>query len=135
MTTRRKRSLSEAMLAAILAANQELIDCAHVDVTLGGMGATVVIGIVRHSHLLLCSVGDSRAYLLRQDEMQQLTVDDTLVQGLVSAGALTVGEAAKHPMRHVLLHSVGTRRFEKQVQVESLRTCVPATVYYLPPMV
>ncbi len=113
--------LAEAMLVAIARARQELVHLAQIDVSLRGMGSTAVIGIVHRDQLLLCSVGDSRAYLLRHDDLCQLTVDDTLVQGLVRAGALTVGEAARHPMRHVLLHSVGTRELEKQLQVESHR--------------
>ncbi len=111
--------LGKAMVAAVFSANQELTECARVDVSLDGMGSTVVIGIVRQSELLLCSVGDSRVYLARQNELRQLTVDDTLVQGLVNAGALTVSEAATHPMRHVLMHSVGTRRLEKQLEIEA----------------
>ncbi len=113
--------LAEAVRCAILAANQELIEMARVDVGLSGMGATAIVALVRNNQLLLCSVGDSRAYLFRQDQLQQLTVDDTLVQGLVSAGALTIGEAARHPMRHVLLHSVGTHKLEKPLQVASHR--------------
>ncbi len=111
--------LAAAVRSAICAANQELIDLARVDVGLSGMGSTAVVGVVRKNQLLLSWVGDSRAYLCRQSELRQLTVDDTLVQGLVSAGALTVSEAAKHPMRHVLIHSVGTRAIDKPLRVES----------------
>ena len=110
--------LSMAILAGMAQANRELIDLARVELELRGIEATAVVGIVRHGRLLLCSVGDSRAYLLRGKELQQLTVDDTLVQGLVSAGSLTAQEAAKHPMRHVLLHSVGTRKLEKAMRVD-----------------
>ena len=67
------------------------MDLARVDVGLSGMGSTAVVGVVRKDQLRLCSVGDSRVYLCRQNELRQLTVDDTLVQGLVSAGGLTTG--------------------------------------------
>ena len=97
------------------------MDLARVDVGLSGMGSTAVVGVVRKDQLRLCSVGDSRVYLCRQNELRQLTVDDTLVQGLVSAGALTAGEAAKHPMRHVLIHSVGTRQLEKPLRIKSYK--------------
>ncbi len=110
--------LMRAMARAVQAANEELIGMAQADVTLSGMGAAVVVGVVWRNRLLLCSVGDSRAYLARHGELVQLTLDDTLVQGLVSAGALTAGEAARHPMRHVLVHSVCTRKLEKPLQVE-----------------
>jgi serine/threonine protein phosphatase PrpC len=65
-------------------------------------------------------VGDSRAYVLREGGIQQLTMDDTLVQALVTAGVLTTGEAEHHPMRHVLMHSIGTRRLEKHLHVETV---------------
>ncbi len=113
--------IAEAMLTAVSRANRELTALAQIDVSLRGMGATAVMGVVYRGQLLLCSVGDSRAYLLRHDELRQLTDDDTLVQGLVRAGALTDGEAERHPMRHVLLHCVGTRKLEKVLQVESHR--------------
>ncbi len=111
--------LASAIRKAIVSANEELMQMARVDVGLSGMGSTAVVGIVQDDRLLLCSVGDSRTYLCRQHQLRQLTEDDTLVQGLVSAGALTAAEAAKHPMRHVLLHSVGTRKLEKMLRVES----------------
>jgi protein phosphatase len=113
-----REQIVASMIDTLVCANQELMQLARVDVTLEGMGAAVVVAAVWHNELLVISVGDSRAYLLRQNLLDQLTLDDTLVQGLVSAGALTVGEAARHPMRHVLLHSVGTRPLEKDLSVE-----------------
>lgn len=113
--------LAQAMIAAVFRANQELMAVALADSSLEGMGATVVVAVVWRGELLVCNVGDSRAYLLRGGELRQLTLDDTLVQGLVSAGALTVGEAARHPMRHVLVHSVCTRQLEKVLLVDKYR--------------
>ncbi|MFW6169525.1 MAG: PP2C family protein-serine/threonine phosphatase [Planctomycetota bacterium] len=112
------RDLTESTKRGVFQANQELMDSAR-----GGGGAptieaAAVIGIVRHGRLLLCSVGNSRAYLWRANQLQQLTVDDTLVQQLVAAGSLTSREAAIHPMRHVLAHSIGTQKLEKPVQVK-----------------
>jgi protein phosphatase len=106
--------------SAILAANEELMDLAGRQPELDGMGSTVVVGIIRDHELRFCHVGDSRAYVLRDGSIRQLTLDDTLVQALVSAGVLTPGEASHHPMRHVLMHSIGTRRLEKHLHVETM---------------
>lgn len=111
--------VGRAVCGAIRAANQELISMATADPARDGMGATTVIGVLACNTLLFCSVGDSRAYLHREHQLRQLTVDDTLVQGLVEAGALTPGEAARHPLRRALLHSVGTCRLEKRLRLES----------------
>src|SRR4029079_9563967 len=52
--------------------------------------------------MILCHIGDSRAYLLRGGELHQLTRDHTVVQSLVESGQLTPEQAATHPRRHVL---------------------------------
>jgi protein phosphatase len=114
-------ALDRIIRSAILTANQELVALAERQPELDGMGATVVVGVVHDDELRLCHVGDSRAYLLREGSIDQLTLDDTLVQGLVSAGVLTVGEAELHPMRHVLMHSIGTRRLEKHLHVTTMK--------------
>lgn len=110
--------LGEAMKRGVFQANGELMELTRVEADTPTMEAAAVIGIVRHGRLLLCSVGNSRAYLLRERQLTQLTVDDTLVQRLVTAGALTSREAEQHPMRHVLSHGIGTQKLEKQVQVQ-----------------
>jgi serine/threonine protein phosphatase PrpC len=113
-------ALDRTIRSAILAANEELMELAGRQPELDGMGATVVVGVVHNNQLRLCHVGDSRAYVLREGGIQQLTMDDTLVQALVTAGVLTTGEAEHHPMRHVLMHSIGTRRLEKHLHVETV---------------
>lgn len=109
--------LAEAIKRGIYQANQELMNVARGDASVPAIEAAAVIGIVRHGRLLLCSVGNSRAYLWRKKQLQQLTVDDTVVQQLVAAGSLTSQEAARHPMRHVLSHGIGTRKLDKPLQV------------------
>jgi PPM family protein phosphatase len=75
-----------------------------------GMGTTLTAALVRDGLLHLAQVGDSRAYLLRGNHIQQLTRDQSLVQKLVDDGWLTPGEAAQHPYRNVILQALGVRR-------------------------
>ncbi len=74
---------------------------------LAGMGATIVLAVMRGRRALLVHLGDSRAYLLRDDQLQQLTKDHTVVQALVNAGRVAEAEATNHPAAGQLARFVG----------------------------
>jgi protein phosphatase len=82
---------------------------ARIDPALDGMGTTMtmilVLGVGEEA--FMAHVGDSRAYLLRRDRLQQLTRDHTHVQRLVDAGKITRDEAVTHALRHVLTNVLG----------------------------
>jgi protein phosphatase len=86
-----------------------LAEKAQADPKLIGMGTTMTLALSLGSHLLITHTGDSRAYLLRQGELQRLTHDQTMVQSLVDAGALRPEDARRHPMRHVLTGVITTK--------------------------
>ncbi len=74
---------------------------------LAGMGTTVT-AILRHGNrLALAHIGDSRAYLLRDGEFTQVTVDHTFVQKLVDDGKISAEEATQHPQRNVVMRVIG----------------------------
>lgn len=81
---------------------QELNQHAQVDATLAGMGTTLTLAWSAGRDLLLAHVGDSRAYLLREGGLRQLTKDQTMAQFLVDVGAISEKEAETHKARHVL---------------------------------
>jgi protein phosphatase len=73
------------------------------------MGTTLTAGtLVAGNTVLLGHVGDSRAYLLHDGELRQVTVDHSLVEELVQEGKLTADEAAVHPQRSIITRSIGT---------------------------
>jgi protein phosphatase len=74
---------------------------------LQGMGTTATVALLTGWRLFLGHVGDSRAYLLREGNLQQLTHDQTWVAEQVRGGQLTPQEAAQHPRRSELLQSLG----------------------------
>lgn len=71
------------------------------------MGTTVVAALVCGNEVAISHAGDSRAYLVRGDQIQQLTVDHTYVQDLVERGAIREEEALSHPQAHVLTRCLG----------------------------
>jgi protein phosphatase len=94
---------------AIEDANAAVFAKAQTDMNLRGMGTTMTAGtLVAGNTILLGHVGDSRAYLLRDGELQQVTVDHSLVEELVQEGRLTADEAAVHPQRSIITRSIGT---------------------------
>lgn len=70
--------------------------------------STVVVLIARGDHFACLWAGDSRAYLLRDGEMTQITRDHSLVQEMVDAGAITAAEAETHPSANVITRAVGS---------------------------
>ena len=99
---------AEALATAIREANQAILDRAAGDPALYGMGTTVTAAAVAgDGHIQLAHVGDSRAYLLRDGALDQLTNDHTVVGELVRRGRLTSEQAAIHPERSILTRAVG----------------------------
>jgi serine/threonine protein phosphatase PrpC len=99
---------AEALTAAVRVANAAILDQAAGDPGLWGMGTTVTAAaLAGERHLQLAHVGDSRAYLLRDGSLEQLSTDHTVVAELVRRGRLTPAQAAIHPERSILTRAVG----------------------------
>ena len=99
---------AEALTTAIREGNSAILERAAGDPGLWGMGTTVTAAaLAGDRHLQLAHVGDSRAYLLRDGSLEQLTTDHTVVGELVRRGRLTPAQAAVHPERSILTRAVG----------------------------
>jgi PPM family protein phosphatase len=99
---------AEALAAAVREANAAILDRAAGNPDLWGMGTTLTAAAVAgEGQLQLAHVGDSRAYLLRDGALEQLTSDHTVVAELVRRGRLTPAQAAIHPERSILTRAVG----------------------------
>jgi PPM family protein phosphatase len=103
----------EALVAALDGAVQEagrrLSEMAARDPSLARMGTTITAMLWDgHSRFAVAHVGDSRAYMLRDGALYQITRDHTLVQSLVDDGQMSPDQAAKHPGRSLLLRAVET---------------------------
>jgi serine/threonine protein phosphatase PrpC len=100
-------SIRNLLESAIAAANIEIYDSAMADIDLRGMGTTVVVTLIVNQHLYIAHVGDSRAYLINQDGMEQITKDHSVVQAMVEKGQLTQNEARFHPRKHFITRALG----------------------------
>ncbi len=94
------------LAATIHLAHDRLAEIAEAHPDLDGTSTTVTAAIFDGSQLLMGHVGDSRAYLLRDGVLKQLTSDHTLVQSLVDEGRITEDEARVHPHRNLILRAV-----------------------------
>ncbi|MBX7143808.1 MAG: Stp1/IreP family PP2C-type Ser/Thr phosphatase [Oligoflexia bacterium] len=96
-----------AICSAVKHANAEIFEKGTSDPSLAGMGTTYVgLGFVGTT-LFVSSVGDSRAYRVRDNNIVQLTTDHTLVQELLRSGAISPDQVENHPVSHMLTRSLG----------------------------
>ena len=96
------------MTALIQEANRRVYERAHSDPSTSGMGTTMTVALVEGDEVTIGHVGDSRAYVVRGGELEQLTEDHSLVNELLKSGKLSREEAETHPQRSVITRAVGT---------------------------
>lgn len=97
----------EELGRALTEAHEELLARAEENPELAGLGTTVTALLRSGNKLATAHIGDSRAYLLRDGELSQVTTDHSFVQHLVNTGKITPEEAERHPQRSVLLRVLG----------------------------
>ena len=120
-----RRVVGEAAEAASLA----VYDRAEDEPSLAGMGTTLTAAIIVGNRAYVAHVGDSRAYLVRQGVVRQLTEDHSLVQEQVRAGLLTEREARHSRFRNVITRSVG---YNREVEVDLMSLSVyPGDIFLL----
>jgi protein phosphatase len=109
--------------AAIQLANRAIVRAMQSHTEQRGMGTTVVTAAVVDGKCLIGHVGDSRAYLIRDGEITQLTRDHTFVNDQVEKGFLSRAEAQRHPARNILTRAVGSAdELDVDVNEMDLRT-------------
>src|SRR5439155_17142970 len=98
---------SQVLLSAVEEANKRVLDAAHSDPTLEGMGTTLVAALELEESLSIASVGDSRAYLFDDAGFRVITDDQTWVNEVGRPLGLDEESLRNHPMRHVLTMAIG----------------------------
>jgi protein phosphatase len=102
--------------ALIQEANRRVYQRSNEDAAVSGMGTTMTVALVEDGTVAFGHVGDSRAYLIRDGGLEQLTEDHSLVAELVRSGKLSPEEAETHPQRSVITRALGT---EPDVDVDT----------------
>jgi serine/threonine protein phosphatase PrpC len=101
-------AINDALQQAGQAIQQQLRLKSAADASLAGMGSTVVLCVVKGDRVTYAHAGDSRAYLLRSRQLQQLTSDHSMMERFVAQGVLTPEQAREHPDASVLTRAIGT---------------------------
>lgn len=86
-----------------------------------GMGTTVVVASIIGNQLMIANVGDSRAYVLRNFQLKQLTEDQSLVNALLKSGEITPEEAENHPNKNIVTQSLGVT---SSVEIDFVRMTI-----------
>lgn len=105
----RAKDVVEAIDKAVVHANTEIMALGELEPSCKNMGTTIAFLVVVGGEFWVGGVGDSRAYLLRNNQLQQLTEDHSLTQALVKAGTITPEEARTHRYKNVLYRYLGTK--------------------------
>lgn len=121
-------AILDALRTSVEAANQQLRDMVEENPQLEGMGTTLTGLLFSGSRAGLVHIGDSRAYLLREGTLTQITRDDTYVQMLVDEGRISSEEAGSHPQRSLLTRAMDGRDIDPEY---SVRTVLPGDRYLI----
>ncbi|MBJ8346405.1 PP2C family serine/threonine-protein phosphatase [Antrihabitans sp. YC2-6] len=107
--------------AATREGNASIADQVDEEPELDGMGTTLTAILFAGTKLGLVHIGDSRAYLLRDGELAQITRDDTFVQSLVDEGRITAEQAHSHPQRSLIMRALTGNEIEPTLTVREAR--------------
>ncbi len=108
-------SIRTMLQSAIYAANVSVFDMAKSVESLSGMGTTVVAAVVAHGLVHVAHAGDSRAYIVSDTGMQQITKDHSIVQSMIEDGSLSPVEAKLHPRKNIITRALGV---EESIEID-----------------
>ncbi|MBP5314169.1 MAG: Stp1/IreP family PP2C-type Ser/Thr phosphatase [Eggerthellaceae bacterium] len=107
VSRRIKHANPEELGTAIMSANIAILNAAFEGESREGMGTTLTAAVLDGLNLLIGHVGDSRAYVFAEGNLQQITRDHSLVANMVEAGQITEAEARVHPKRSIITRALG----------------------------
>lgn len=115
-------SSSQRLVQSIQEANEEIIRTSREDPRLIGMGTTVVAVLLDKDTAQVAHAGDSRVYLLRNQEIKQLTHDHSLLNEYLQRGLLTLEKSEGYPYKHIITRALGSHPLvEVDLQTVQLR--------------
>lgn len=105
------KSIYNALMSAVSAANLTVFDKAAGDEQLSGMGTTVVAAVIFGDTAYVIHAGDSRAYKFSKSGLTQITRDHSIVQSMVESGRISQEEARVHPRKNVITKALGVDEY------------------------
>ncbi|MBS4539740.1 Stp1/IreP family PP2C-type Ser/Thr phosphatase [Clostridium sp. D2Q-11] len=103
-----KLSIESFIKKSLTLSNEEIFKAANENKSYKGMGTTVTMGCIYKNKLYIGHIGDSRAYIARDNMITRLTKDHSLVAELVRNGTITEEEAINHPQKNIITRALGT---------------------------
>ncbi len=103
------------LLEKITYTNQQIINESESNHNYKGMSTTLVVLWGNKENYLLCNVGDSRAYLYRNETLKQITSDHSVVQALIELGEISKEEARTHHLKHFVTQVIGTEDLKPDI--------------------
>lgn len=122
-------ALVELCNTCLRVANADVLRYASKNASLEGMGTTMVLAAVRKERAVILNVGDSRAYFVFDNELKQITKDQSYVQHLIDTGKISEAEAKNHPKKNVIMQALGASQavlpdvYELSYSGETLLLC------------
>ncbi len=108
-------SIENMLLSAITTANVTVFDRSTVDSGLKGMGTTIVACVVKGSTACIAHVGDSRAYIISNGNIRQITKDHSLVQEMLDKGQITKEQFDNHPNKNIITRVLGV---DEEIEID-----------------
>ena len=102
--------MKEEVKGIIEYANKRILEFASENEETRGMGTTLTFCIYHDKELYIVHVGDSRAYIVTADKIEQITTDHSLVSQMVAKGEITAEEALHHHNRNIITNALGTQK-------------------------
>ncbi len=119
----KQRTADHVLRRAINTANRKVFNQSNAKSHLNGMGTTIVGILLQDSTAFIFHVGDSRAYLIRQDEIELLTSDHSWVNMQVKQGKLNEEDARHHPLKNVITKALGIhKKVEPDIEMRSIKS-------------
>ena len=105
--------VSQTVLYSVARANAAIRKEAQTSPEYENMGTTLVSAVCRGAECLVCNIGDSRAYRINVEGIEQISKDHSVVENMVERGEITAAEARKHPNRNLITRALGPDEKEK----------------------
>lgn len=112
----------DKMMNAVVECNKKVYQKSRENIEFLDMGTTLVAVTIENGKMFVVHVGDSRVYLFRENNLQQITTDHSYVMELVKIGSITREEAEVHPKRNIITRAIGIREdVEADTVIEDIK--------------